>query len=118
MIRRFVLAALVAAVAPLAGAAAGRAAPAGELCKTFETAGLKVQWETAGTGWTCSSAKPWVVKLIDDHVRPALGSVPLRNGPHGYHCFAVSEKNGHVSGGLCYLGTLAYPKSGFTWNGN
>jgi hypothetical protein len=117
MIRRFVFAAVIAA--SLAGSATAHAATAGKVCRTFKTAGLRVQWETAGTGWTCGSAKPWVVKLIDDHVKPsAAGNVPLKNGPRGYHCFAVFEKHGHVSGGLCYLGTLAFPKSGFTWNGN
>jgi hypothetical protein len=116
MIRRCVVAALVAAA--LAGATTARARTAGQLCKSFTQAGLKVQWETAGTGWTCGSAKPWVVKLINDHVKPAVGNVPLTNGPHGFHCFAVDEKKGHVAAGLCFKNTIAFPKSGFTWNAN
>lgn len=116
MIRRALVAAAVAA--SLAGATTSHAASAGKICPAFKTSGLKVQWETAGTGWSCTAAKKWVVKLIHDHVKPAVANVPLKNGPKGYHCFASFEKKGLVAGGLCYLGTLAYPKSGFTWNGN
>ncbi len=109
---------VAAAAAALAGATTSHAASTGQLCPTFKEGGLKVQWETAGTGWSCSSAKKWVVKLMHDHVKAAAGNVPLKNGPRSYHCFAVTVKKGLVSGGLCYLGTLAYPKSGFTWNGS
>jgi hypothetical protein len=116
MIRRVVIAAVLAA--SLVAATSSHAASAGKICPTFKLGGLKVQWETAGTGWSCTSAKTWVVKLMHDHVKPAPGNVPLKNGPRGFHCFAVFEKKGLVAGGLCYLGTLAYPKSGFTWNGN
>jgi hypothetical protein len=98
-------------------AASSRAATTGSLCPAFAHGGLTYHWETVGTGWTCWSARPWVVKLSSDRVGAAAGSVKLTNGPKGYHCFASSTHKGYASGGLCYAGTLAYPKSGFTWNG-
>lgn len=113
MTRIWVLLALGAALA----AASARAAPTGQICASFSHGGLTYHWETVGTGWTCSSAKPWVVKLSGDRVGAAAGSIKLTNGPKGYHCYASLAHKGYASGGLCYAGTLAYPKSGFTWNG-
>jgi hypothetical protein len=107
----------VAAVAALASTPAVHAARAGQLCKPFKLAGLTYRWETVGSGWTCASAKPWVVKLSADRVRSSGSNVPLTNGPKGFHCYATLTHKGRASGGLCYKGTLAFPKSGFTWNG-
>ncbi len=90
---------------------------AGKVCPTFRASGLKYQWETAGTGFTCKSAKHWLVKLIRDRADTSSGEAALHNGPKGYHCFATLDTKGKASGGLCYKGTVAYPKSGFTWNG-
>ena len=81
---------------------------------SFKLNGQKILWEVIGT-WTCKSAKPWVVKLDGNRVK-SIGKVALHNGPKGYHCFATRETSaGKVIDGICYLGTLAYPKSGFTW---
>src|SRR5579862_4414771 len=74
------------------------ARPAGQLCPTFSKSGLKYDWETVGTGFTCQSAKVWLVKLIADRVAPTLGKVALHNGPVGLHCYATLERNGHASG--------------------
>ena len=93
------------------------AAPAGVTCPSFSKSGLKYQWSTLGTGWTCSSAKPWVLKLVADPVKVG-GLVPLHNGPAGYHCVAEAHKKGHASTGQCYKHTLALPKSGFDWFGS
>ncbi len=108
---------LVALTASVAAASAVHAASAGQLCKPFRSSGLTYRWDTVGSGWTCGSAKPWVVKLSRDHVGSAAGNVSLKNGPKGYHCYATLEHKGYASGGVCYKGTLAFPKSGFTWNG-
>jgi hypothetical protein len=121
MIRRAFVAAVVLALvatAALAATSAVPAAAAGKVCPTFSKAGLKYQWETAGTGFTCTTAKPWVLKLIKDPVDTSSGNVALTNGPKGLHCYASLDEKGHASGGLCYKGTVAFPKSGFTWNGS
>jgi hypothetical protein len=94
------------------------ATAAGKLCPKFSKSGLTYQWEVVGTGFTCASAKKWVVKLSNDHADTSKGKVALTNGPKGYHCFASLDTKGLASGGLCYKGTLAFPKSGFTWNGS
>ncbi len=98
-------------------ATAAPASAAGKVCPTFHARGVKYQWETAGTGFTCKSAKRWLVKLIKDRADTSSGEVALKNGPKGYHCFATLDHEGYASGGLCYKGTVAFPKSGFTWNG-
>jgi hypothetical protein len=104
--------------ASLVAASTLRAAPAGAVCPAFSKHGLKYQWETVGTGFTCKSAKRWLLKLIKDRVPATGGEVALHNGPNGYHCYATLVTKHLASGGLCYKGTLAYPKSGFTWNGS
>jgi hypothetical protein len=118
MRRLLALAALVAIAA--VGVPAATAVPAsatGKVCPTFRASGLKYQWETAGSGFSCKSAKHWLVKLVKDPADTSSGEVALPDGPHGYHCFATLDHDGKASGGLCYKGTVAHPKSGFTWNG-
>jgi hypothetical protein len=112
---RIAVAALAAGSALLGSAAVGRAAPADNaICRPFTLGGEKIQWEVVGTS-TCAASKPWILKLYKDHVKSA-GSVVLHNGPAGYHCNATQENaKGHVVGGVCYKGTLAFPKAGFTW---
>ena len=117
MIRKLALF-LVALTASIAAASSVHAASAGQLCPQFTKSRLTYHWETAGTGWTCASAKPWVVKLSGDHVGSATGNVPLTNGPKGYHCYATLTHKGLASGGACFKGTWAFPRSGFTWNGS
>lgn len=106
----------IAAAALLGSASMSRAAPAdNSICRQFTLNGHKIQWEVIGT-WTCKAAKPWIVKMDNDHVTSQLGRIPLRNGPTGYHCFATRETaKGRVVDGVCYKGTLAFPKSGFIW---
>jgi len=94
------------------------ATAAAQVCPKFSKSGVTYQWETVGTGFTCGSAKKWVVKLIKDPADTSKGKVALSNGPKGYHCYASFDTDGLASGGLCYKGTLAFPKSGFTWNGS
>src|SRR5262245_32563075 len=95
------------------------ASPAGQLCPSFSKGGLTYHWETAGTGWTCGSAKPWVLKLSSDRIAdPNVRKVVLRNGPAGFHCLASARTKGRASSGVCYKNTLAFPKSGFTWFGS
>jgi hypothetical protein len=119
LVRRLFATAAVIAIGAIGipMATAAPASAAGKICPTFRASGLKYQWETAGTGFTCKSAKHWLVKLIKDHADTSSGEVKLTNGPKGYHCFATLDHKHKASGGLCYKGTVAYPKSGFTWNG-
>jgi hypothetical protein len=105
--------AIAAVGVPIATAATASAKA--EVCPVFTASGVKYQWETVGTGFTCGSAKPWVMKLIKDSADTSSGKVTLTNGPKGYHCFASSADNGHASAGQCYKGTAAFPKSGFAW---
>ncbi len=118
MIPRAALALALVLAAALGAVSVVRATSSGQLCRSFKAHGFTFRWETAGTGWSCTSAKPWVLKMIGDHVRPTLGRVKLVNGTTGLHCFALSEQKGYVTGGVCYRHTLAFPGSGFTWNGS
>ncbi|MGZ4411724.1 MAG: hypothetical protein ACXVY8_06275 [Gaiellaceae bacterium] len=106
------------AVALFAATSVVSAAPAGQLCPSFKKSGLKYQFETLGSGYSCSSAKGWIDKLSGDRVPVKPGHVPLHNGPKGLHCFATAELKGHASSGACYKGTLAFPGPGFTWIGS
>jgi hypothetical protein len=94
------------------------ATAAGKVCPSFSKSGLKYFSETVGSGFTCTTAKTWVLKLIKDSVDTTGGQVALHNGPKGYHCVATDDAKGHASVGACYKGTLAFPKSGFLWNGS
>ena len=108
---------VIAVAAALGLASAVRAAPAAnEICPSFTLNGHKIQWEVIGT-WTCKTAKPWVVRLDADHGtttgRPSAApqrpnAVSLLRNPRS------CERPRHRQP-CCYLGTLAFPKSGFTW---
>jgi hypothetical protein len=107
---------VVVASACLATASTAGAAGAGAVCPTFKQGRLTFHPETLGTGWTCSSAKPWIVKLIADPVHVGSRNVPLTNGPRGYHCLATPfRQGGHATSGACFKGTIAFPGSGFAW---
>jgi hypothetical protein len=107
---------LVVASACLAAASTAGAARDGQVCQSFKLRGLTFKWETVGSGWTCSSAKPWIVKLSADRVHVTGTNVPLANGPRGYHCVATPfSRGGRATGGACLKGTFAFPKSGFSW---
>ena len=80
----------VAASVCLATATTAGAARTGKVCSSFKQGGRTYRSETLGTGWTCASAKAWIVKLIGDRVhvveqeRPAherATRVSLRGGP-------------------------------------
>ncbi len=110
------LLALAVAAAAILAAAASPAGAASEVCPSFKQNGLTFKWETSGSKWTCANAKRWVVKLSRDRVHVAGANVPLANGPRGYHCFATPfSSGGRATGGTCFSGTLAFPKSGFSW---
>lgn len=109
----------VVAAASLAAASTAGAAGAGQVCPTFKHRGKTYQVETLGTGWTCGSAKTWIVKLSGDHVaRTVTTNVKLANGPRRYHCLATPfSSGGRATAGMCIKGSIAYPKSGFAWTG-
>jgi hypothetical protein len=115
MNRTLALLAVIAA-ACLAAASTAGATTAGRVCPSFKNGGKSFFLETIGSGWTCSSAKGWAVKLIGDKVPSTVTSnIPLRNGPTGYHCYANPGSHGHATDGTCFKGTIAFPKSGFAW---
>jgi hypothetical protein len=121
MIRRACVAAAVLALvatAVLAAVSEVPAAAAGKVCPSFSQSGLKYFSETVGSGFTCNTAKTWVLKLSKDPADTTAGRVALHNGPKGYHCVATKDAKGHASVGACYKGTLAFPKSGFLWSGS
>ena len=119
MNRKSALLVVVSAVAAsvcLATATTAGAATAGKVCSPFKQGGKTYRSETIGTGWTCASAKAWIVKLIGDRVHIVSKSVPLANGPRGYHCAAdPTSERGHATAGHCIKGTIAFPGSGFAW---
>ena len=100
----------------LAAASTAGAAGAPQVCKQFKQGGRTYSFETIGTAWTCATAKAWVVKLIADHAAVSTKKVPLTNGPRGYHCYASPGR--HVAlatDGMCFTGTVKFPKTGFAW---
>ena len=105
------------AAACLASASTAAATRTGQVCRSFTHDGMTYRFETIGTGWTCGSAKTWIVKLSGDRVAAAAENLPLKNGPRGYHCFATLARAGRASAGTCIKGTIAFPKSGFGWIG-
>lgn len=107
---------VVVASACLAAASVAGAAPAGQVCPQFKHGKRTYRYLTVGTGWTCGSAKRWIVKLSKDRVHAVSTNVRLGNGPRGYHCFATPfSSGGRATAGACIKGTVAYPKSGFSW---
>jgi hypothetical protein len=114
--RRMLATLAVLASACLAAASTAGAVGTGKVCPTFKQGRLTFHPETLGTGWTCESAKPWIVKLIGDRVHVGSRNVPLTNGPGGYHCLATPlSRSGHATSGACFKGTIAFPRSGFAW---
>ena len=92
------------------------AARTGQVCPSFKQGGRTYRFETLGTGWTCAAAKAWIVKLIGDRVHIVSKSVPLTNGPRGYHCAAdPTSQGGRATAGHCIKGTIAFPQKGFAW---
>jgi hypothetical protein len=107
---------VVIAAACLAAAATAGARSTAQVCPSFAHGGKSFFLETIGDRWTCSSAKSWAVKLMGDKVPQSVTrSVPLKNGPAGYHCFALPGSHGRATDGTCFKGTLAFPKTGFAW---
>jgi hypothetical protein len=104
----------------LASAGAAVNLPGLHHCPQFERDGREYHYDYYLAGWTCSTAKPWVVKLSDDPVSglsPAIPRVLLRNGPRGFTCYAVAEFEGHADGGFCLKRVRGRPRSGLGWQG-
>ena len=87
------------------------------VCPSLTSAGVKVQWSVVGSGWTCSSAKKWVVKLVGEQHDKSAAKVTFTDGPKHYTCSGAADDTGHVTAGACYKGSLAHPASGFQWFG-
>ncbi len=111
------LALLAAIPACLAAATTADARDTAQFCPSFRHDGKSFSLFTVGNAWSCSSAKGWAVKLIGDKVpRNVTSKVPLKNGPSGYHCFALPGSHGRATDGTCFKGTVAFPKTGFAWS--
>lgn len=105
---------MVALGLSFAAASAVQAAPPA-VCSTFKQSNVSISFETIGHKWTCSAAKAWVVKLAKDKI-PATGfRVTLKNGPGGYHCYALPDKLQLAINGQCFTGSAAFPGTGFAW---
>src|SRR4029079_14940673 len=97
MNRKLALLAVVSAVAVtvcLATATTAGAVTTGKVCSSFKQGGRAYRCEPLGTGWPCASAKAWLQKLVGDRVHIVSKSVPLTNGPRGYHCAADQTSEG------------------------
>jgi len=104
------------ALASLGAASVANAAPAAnQICPTFTHAGVKYKGEVIGNV-TCSNAKSRIVKMLSAHV-PGRSYVnePIPGAPKGFRCNTTLVQNHQARDGICYTGTLAYPKNGFTW---
>jgi hypothetical protein len=115
---RVVAALCIAALPAVATVAAADAVPrAAAVCPSLKSAGVTLNWSVVGSGFTCGSAKKWVVKLTSEHFSDVGKPVTLTNGPKGYHCKGTTNDSGRATIGSCYLGTVQHPKSGFQWFG-
>ena len=105
-----VLIALVAAALAVGTVSTSRAAA---FCGSYKSGKSSGKYETIGS-WTCAAAKPWVLKLSNDHLGHITKNTPLKNGPSGLHCFADgTSKDGRATSGTCIAGTIQFPKKGF-----
>ncbi len=95
----------------------GAVPSAAQVCKSFTKGGTTFRWSTVGTGFTCASAKSMVAKLSSETFPQKGQKVTLTGGPKKYHCVATTDDTGRATVGACYLGTAAFPKSGFQWLG-
>jgi hypothetical protein len=113
---RLSVACLVAACA-LACAVSAPATPAGQICPAFSKYNHTYRWSTAGTAFSCASAKRYLLRILATPVPRGAGAVvKLKNGPAGYHCqTSVWDSRRRITGGVCYKHTLAFPGSGFQW---
>jgi hypothetical protein len=107
-----------AATAFLAVASAAPAAQAGHACPSLSKGSLKYSLFISDE-LSCGYANTWVAKLSKDTVTvdPEMREARLKNGPKGYSCFARARRKGRASSGICYKGSLAFPKSEFDWIG-
>jgi hypothetical protein len=105
------------AIAALGAGSTGSmaAASGGAVCKPLSTAGLKLQWSVIGTV-TCSQAKPWLAKIVNQHGKPNAKAV-ITTAPKGFHCSASDDSKGRPAVGGCYTGTVKFPNNGFQWLG-
>jgi hypothetical protein len=94
-------------------------ASTGHACPSFSKRGLTYQLFISNN-LTCGFGKTWAQKLSGDSVTvdPNVQTAPLSNGPSGYRCFARARTKGRASTGLCYKGSLAFPKAEISWFGN
>ena len=110
-----VVALAVAAVGMCSTVSTARATSGGAVCKSFSSAGLKLQWSVIGNV-TCSEAKSWLVKILGRRGKPDTKAV-ITNAPRGFHCSASDDSKGRPAVGGCYTGTVKFPKNGFQWLG-
>jgi len=80
--------------------------------------GTKYTMSLWGSAFTCSTAAKWVEKLINDPATSPIGlNVPLKNGPTGYKCSTLPDKEHYAYSGLCTKGPTVHPTAGFAWGG-
>jgi hypothetical protein len=109
----------ISVTAALTTASAVRAEPAAQVCPKFSHGRLTFTSETLGNSWTCAAAKSWILRVANDRIRHSSRNIPLRNGPRGYHCIATPvSRGGHATSGACFKGTIAFPGTGFAWDGS
>ena len=120
-----VAAALATTTEVWAAPTASKAAATGKACPPFHgrkwqlpyggKSGTRYQWSITGTAFTCKTAKPWVVKLTNDLIHV---SGLLHKGPKGYKCLGTADKEGYAATGVCFKGSIATYKEGFSWSGS
>jgi hypothetical protein len=104
------------AVAALAASTGAQAASNVGVCKSFSVSGApKIQWSAIGNV-TCQQAKPWLLKILGKHGTPGA-QAKVTNAPTGFHCRATDNAKGIPSVGMCFTGTIKFPKNGFQWFG-
>ena len=103
----------VGALAATSVAQAGHMA--NQSCPAFRQSGVKYQAVVIGNV-TCANAKGWLLKMLTARVfGQSFVHEPIPGAPKGFHCFTSVVKNHVAHDGICYTGTFAYPKNGFTW---
>lgn len=116
----------VSLIATAGASAALRSGAATKLCGSLTgrkwtlqhvpKSGSAYMYHVSGS-FSCPQAKTWVAKLINDRVHNLLLGDDIRNGPGGYRCHVIADKQGYAFSGTCSKGPLA-KLTGFSWAGS
>jgi hypothetical protein len=81
---------------------------------TTGVTGSKYEVSTIGPLFSCKATTKWVKKFITEHAGSQTSPTILKNGPKGYTCKGLGDKQGRAFSGSCLK--LGASPSGFGWS--